>query len=278
MAQWNFKTQTLFLYVANGAMTLRAVGKCAIMPVCRVDWGLRDETSANIPCFSFPYSAMNFMAVLGISFLLANSCTTWRGIFKGLSQDRRRADFSKNLRASLFNKFLSNKPNFSRIPISLDSTFKSRKVKSARIKKDILCMCVVNKIPHGRKQPGHAVLHLQIVTHPLYNMGSSLVDEFIWIHNANGTHLCIWHLAFISIWLPSSQVIWVQHGCSTHPCTWGHRDSTCDCDSSLCLTFLGFNHTARIPSPLPLHVAKTGRNHLNEEFTSLPPTGIGERF
>ncbi len=37
-------------------------------------------------------------------------------------------------------------------------------------------------------------------------------------------------------------------------------------------------HTARIPSPLPLHVAKTGRNNLNEEFTLLLPTGIGERF
>jgi hypothetical protein len=37
-------------------------------------------------------------------------------------------------------------------------------------------------------------------------------------------------------------------------------------------------HTARIPSPLPLHVAKTGRNHLNEGFTPLLPTGIGERF
>jgi hypothetical protein len=38
------------------------------------------------------------------------------------------------------------------------------------------------------------------------------------------------------------------------------------------------NHRARIPSPLPLRVAKTGRNHLNEEFTLLLPTGIGERF
>ncbi len=37
-------------------------------------------------------------------------------------------------------------------------------------------------------------------------------------------------------------------------------------------------HRARIISPLPLHVAKTGRNHLNEEFTPLLPTGIGERF
>jgi hypothetical protein len=40
----------------------------------------------------------------------------------------------------------------------------------------------------------------------------------------------------------------------------------------------GYNHTARIRSPLPLCVAKTGSNHLNEEFTSLLPTGIGERF
>jgi hypothetical protein len=40
----------------------------------------------------------------------------------------------------------------------------------------------------------------------------------------------------------------------------------------------GISHTARIPSPLPLCVAKTGSNHLNEEFTLLLPTGIGERF
>ncbi len=32
------------------------------------------------------------------------------------------------------------------------------------------------------------------------------------------------------------------------------------------------------PFPLLLRVAKTGRNHLNEEFTPLLPTGIGERF
>jgi hypothetical protein len=32
------------------------------------------------------------------------------------------------------------------------------------------------------------------------------------------------------------------------------------------------------PPPLPLRVAKTGRNHLNEELTPLLPTGIGERF
>ncbi len=38
------------------------------------------------------------------------------------------------------------------------------------------------------------------------------------------------------------------------------------------------HHTALIPSPLPLRVVKTGRNHLKEEFTPLLLTGIGERF
>jgi hypothetical protein len=30
--------------------------------------------------------------------------------------------------------------------------------------------------------------------------------------------------------------------------------------------------------PPPLSVVKTGKNHLNEEITSLLPTGIGKRF
>ncbi len=40
----------------------------------------------------------------------------------------------------------------------------------------------------------------------------------------------------------------------------------------------GEHHRARIISPLTLRVAKTGRNHMNEEFTPLLPTGIGEKF
>ncbi len=40
----------------------------------------------------------------------------------------------------------------------------------------------------------------------------------------------------------------------------------------------GLSHRAPTPSPLPLRVAKTGRNHLNEEITPLLSTGIGERF
>jgi hypothetical protein len=34
----------------------------------------------------------------------------------------------------------------------------------------------------------------------------------------------------------------------------------------------------RLPPPPPLHVAKTGKNHLNEEISPLLPTGIGEKF
>ncbi len=36
--------------------------------------------------------------------------------------------------------------------------------------------------------------------------------------------------------------------------------------------------TGRRLPPSPLRVAKTGKNHLNEEITPLFPTGIGERF
>jgi hypothetical protein len=45
-------------------------------------------------------------------------CKRWRGIFKGPSKDGGRADFSKDLLASLFNKYLSNKPNFRRIHLA----------------------------------------------------------------------------------------------------------------------------------------------------------------
>ncbi len=34
----------------------------------------------------------------------------------------------------------------------------------------------------------------------------------------------------------------------------------------------------RLPSPPPLRVAETGKNHWNEEIIPLLPTGIGERF
>ncbi len=40
------------------------------------------------------------------------------GIFKGLSQGGIREQFSKNLRASLFNEDLSNEPNFGRIHLA----------------------------------------------------------------------------------------------------------------------------------------------------------------
>jgi hypothetical protein len=55
------------------------------------------------------------MSASGIRTLIANSCTRWHGIFKGLSQDGGRADFSKALLAFLFNNDLSNEPSFTKI-------------------------------------------------------------------------------------------------------------------------------------------------------------------
>ncbi len=40
----------------------------------------------------------------------------------------------------------------------------------------------------------------------------------------------------------------------------------------------GDNQRVPTPPPFPLHVAKAGRNHLNEELSSLLPTGTGERY
>ncbi len=55
--------------------------------------------------------------------ILPNSWKRWRGIFKELSQDGVQADYSKNLHASLFHKYVS-KNLISADPISMDSTFK----------------------------------------------------------------------------------------------------------------------------------------------------------
>ncbi len=54
-----------------------------------------------------PYGAMNFIPALGISSELPTDVRGGAEFFDGLSQDEGRADFSKNLRASLFNKYLS---------------------------------------------------------------------------------------------------------------------------------------------------------------------------
>jgi hypothetical protein len=58
---------------------------------------------------------LELSAPLAISFLIANYCMGWRCNYQGLSQDEGLADFSKNLRASLFNKYLANDPTFGQI-------------------------------------------------------------------------------------------------------------------------------------------------------------------
>ncbi len=76
------------------------VRNCAV----RIDACSDVGTSANYTtCFSYAYQAMNVMPGLGIGIIIANSCRRWRGIFKRLSQDGGRTDFSENLRALLFN-------------------------------------------------------------------------------------------------------------------------------------------------------------------------------
>ncbi len=62
-------------------------------------------------------------APLAMSFQIANSRTRWHCNFKGLSQHRGRAEFSKNVRAPLFNDDLLNEPISAR-SISLDDSFK----------------------------------------------------------------------------------------------------------------------------------------------------------
>ncbi len=48
-----------------------------------------------------------------VPYLIANSYSRWRGIFKGLSQDWGTVVLFKNLRASLFHKDLSIDTTFS---------------------------------------------------------------------------------------------------------------------------------------------------------------------
>ncbi len=47
-------------------------------------------------------SGVRLSAHLAIESLIANYCMSWRGIFKGLSQDGGPADFSENLRNTSF--------------------------------------------------------------------------------------------------------------------------------------------------------------------------------
>ncbi len=81
---------------------------------------------AKTPRFSYPYGTVNFMAMLGIRILITNSCTRCRWIFKGISQDEGRTDFSENRRAFSLMMAYQRKLLSAR-SISLDSTFKVEK-------------------------------------------------------------------------------------------------------------------------------------------------------
>ncbi len=61
---------------------------------------------------------MNFIAALAIRILIANICSRCRWIVDGLSKDEGRAKLAENLRASPFNKELSNETTFSLIRLA----------------------------------------------------------------------------------------------------------------------------------------------------------------
>jgi hypothetical protein len=67
-------------------------------------------------CSAVANGAMNFVPTLTIR--SRQQVYEVAGIFKGLSQGGIREEFSKNLRASLFNEDLSNEPNFGRIHLA----------------------------------------------------------------------------------------------------------------------------------------------------------------
>jgi hypothetical protein len=69
-------------------------------------------------CSAVDNGAMNLTSAFEIRFRIANSCMRWRGIFRGLSQDRGRTDFSRKLCAFLFYKDLSIEPSFCRIHLA----------------------------------------------------------------------------------------------------------------------------------------------------------------
>ncbi len=54
--------------------------------------------------------------------------------------------------------------------------------------------------------------------------------------------------------------------------------SVCGVGSISLLQAQGHGTDYRPPPLPPLHVAKAGRNHLNEKITTLLPTGTGERY
>ncbi len=63
-------------------------------------------------------AGQHLTAHLAVKCLKANYCIRWRGLFKGLSRDGGRAEFSKRPPRFLFDDDLSNEPNFGRIHLA----------------------------------------------------------------------------------------------------------------------------------------------------------------
>jgi hypothetical protein len=78
---------------------------------------LHDETNANTTRFSCPYGGMNFIAAILIFFQIAKKQGGALN-FKELSQNVGRTKLAENLRASPFNKELSNETTFSQIHLA----------------------------------------------------------------------------------------------------------------------------------------------------------------
>jgi hypothetical protein len=89
----------------------------------QVEGGISLFNSKCKRCSTVDNGAMNFIPTLVIRFRITNSCTSWRGIFEGLSQDGGRGAFFLKTSAplSLIKTFRMNL--ISAGSISLDSIF-----------------------------------------------------------------------------------------------------------------------------------------------------------
>jgi hypothetical protein len=113
------------------------------------------------------------------------------------------------------------------------------------------------------------MLHEEISSDPKYWLSRDYTRRFLWLQVSEPL---LDALLGILDTRPLFQSLGRRTGCTLPPYVpTNHSTGTVP-------LFMPTNNRARIPSPLSLRVAKTGRNHLNDEITPLLPTGIGEQF